>query len=241
MHMQNLSGWRRPHASAEWSPLLTEARTHFEDSDDDNEDGDDQISLSDVFHKAKTEQPRPTMKRYTLEDLERPVVTAVGTLLDADDSKLFNVLSDIGEIQNKHLYPVFSFYLRQFHESIADYLRDPIEHACELDFWRGTMGYIYGERLCILASLMFGLEITVERLRRLAEAKMGLPKWSLNPAEPNPLRQEERASHVQKVFSEIVAEHGHLSDPVADSFFVIQRRKPRKARKPECSASNLSE
>lgn len=171
------------------------------------------------------------LKRYTLEDLEKPVVTAEGALLDTEEGALFNILSDIGEIKNKHLYPLFSFYLRQFQESISDYRRDPDINACEIDFWRGTMGYIYGERLCIISSLMFGLELTVDRLRRLAERKMGLPKGTLTPVETDPLRQEERASHVQQVFNDIVRDHGHLADPEADSFFVIQRRKSRCFRK----------
>ena len=173
-----------------------------------------------------------TLKRYTMEDLEKPVVTAASALLDTEESALFDILSDIGEVKNKHLYPLFSFYLRQFQESIADYVRDPEGNQCEIDFWRGTMGYIYGESLCSLASLMFGLHLTVERLRSLAEKKMGLPSGALNPIETDPLRQEERASHVQQVFHEIVREHGNLADPEADSFFVIRRRKPRRSRNP---------
>lgn len=224
MHMQIITGLCRSNAPAEWVELPCESQEFLNDGRED-----EILSAADQRRANDEEVPRKPMKRYSLEDLERPVVTAVGSLLDADDSKLFNVLSDIGEIQNKHLYPVFNFYLRQFKESIADYLHDPEANACEIDFWRGTMGYIYGERLCILTSLMFDLDFSVDRLRRLAERKMGLPKYALNPIEADPMRQEERASHVQRVFSNIVEEHGHLSDPVADSFFVIQRRKPRKS------------
>jgi len=166
--------------------------------------------------------------RYTLEDIEKPAVTAESRLLEGDNVDIFFELLE-QSVRYRDSVPFYKLLLRLFSGSIEDYCQNPRKHAGEVDFWRGKMCHYYGEMLCEFTRLVFDIDVSLEGLRRAAEHKMGLAPYTLSPDCTSLVEAEQASVQVANGFSKIVRTHGHLHDPEADAFFEV-RRRPARAR-----------